>query len=269
MGAEGKPPRNPAGMTKTRRLVIWGAAGVVLLAVLVGSLIYTEQSSFCPTCHEMSPYYDAWAKGPHALNAGCVDCHIDAGVVAHLAHKPIALKEVWDHFFSNSKFPNYTVEIPNSRCQNETCHTTIPENKPGVAFSHAKHAATALCKDCHTQAGHLVTLAALDAVGVLRQDSTVPVPGGLTPSSAAGHKKVVCQNCHDQATMKCSACHQAPHENRGECSSCHDPSAPFAQGVLNHPAVHHGYQSRPCVDCHPSGPPAVYCTCHKGNPPTD
>jgi hypothetical protein len=109
-------PKPSGGKKRARRLVTWGAAGVIVVLLLVGSLVYTEQSSFCPTCHEMGPYYTAWKTGPHAKDASCVDCHVDAGVIAHLVHKPTALKEVWDHFFADNRFPNYTVDVPNSRC---------------------------------------------------------------------------------------------------------------------------------------------------------
>ena len=287
---------------RTRRIFAWSSVGLAVLLVLLGSLVYTEQSHFCPICHEMSPYYDAWSTGAHSAHASCVDCHVDAGILAHLAHKPIALKEVWDHFFANSKFPNFTVDVPNSRC--ERCHPTVADT-PGSLFKHSLHATKATCKDCHTQTGHLVTLASLDAAGVPKNNAAVPVPGGLTPSSIPGHKKVICQDCHDQAAMKCSACHQPPHDDRGDCTNCHVPgdsfafkhaasldcagchippanhfgpdcsachtsfTVPFKQTVFTHPQVHHGYQSRPCAKCHPNGYATSYCTCHNGNPPGD
>jgi hypothetical protein len=294
------PPRSPkSGKRRVRHLVAWGAAGAIALVVLVGSLVYTEQSSFCPTCHEMDPYYQAWTTGGHAKSAGCVDCHVDSGVIAHLAHKPTALKEVWNHFFTDNRFPNYgAVEIPNSRCIR--CHPTVP-NKIGKLFSHDKHKNKATCKECHAQSGHVVSLASLAAAGVLKADVTTRTVAGMTPSVAPGHKKVVCQGCHNQATMKCSSCHQPPHENRGECSdchqpggsfvishsadsncavchdapakhygpdchSCHQPSVPFAKTKFTHVARlgDHNYRSFPCVKCHPKTYSASYCTCHKG-----
>jgi nitrate/TMAO reductase-like tetraheme cytochrome c subunit len=287
--------------SRARRLVIWGAIAAVAVVVLTASLVYTEQSSFCPWCHEMGPYYQAWTTGGHAQSAQCVDCHVNAGLVAHLAHKPIALKEVWDHFFSDKRFPNFSVDIPNARCIR--CHPSVP-NKPGSLFSHALHVNRAQCKDCHAQVGHVVTLAALDAAGVLKSNFTTPsiAPSG-TPSSIPGHIRVICQDCHDQAQMRCSSCHQPPHEDRGECSNCHmtgpvwvathpagtdcaschkppanhfgpdcpachSPGVPFAQTVFNHPATHHDYRSIPCVKCHPNGYTTAVCTCHGGKPPT-
>lgn len=233
-------PRTPFATRRTIRLIVIGAIVLVALVLLGASVAYTEQSSFCPTCHEMRPYYTAWQNGPHVTRAQCVDCHVNAGLLAHLAHKPIALKEVWDHFFANSKFPNFTVDIPNARCIR--CHARIPELGT-TRFSHAQHVNRALCKDCHAQAGHTVTLASLAAEGVLKTTATTPsiAPSGTSPSSISGHIAVICQRCHDQARMKCSQCHQPPHENRGECSNCHQPGTEF---VFTHPA------GTDCASCH-------------------
>jgi len=274
---------------------------VVALLAITGSLLYTEQSSFCPVCHEMQPYYDAWQSGGHVSHAECVDCHIDPGFVAHIAHKPSEMVELWDHFFANSKFPNYVVDVPNSRCLR--CHETVTV-KTTSRFSHVTHEAKAKCKDCHSQAGHLVALATLADAGILKAGATTPTVPGMTPSSIAGHKKVICQSCHDQAKMKCSSCHQPPHEDRGECSGCHKPGSafvfahssstdcgschkppanhfgtdcaschkvtvPFNQATFSHPRTKHDYRSRPCAKCHPNGYATAYCTCHNGNPPND
>lgn len=288
----------PTANVRARRIVIWGAVAAIAAVVLTGSLVYTEQSSFCPTCHEMKPYYQAWQASGHATSASCVDCHVDPGVIAHLAHKPIALKEVWDHFFSNSKFPNYTVDIPNSRCLG--CHPKVP-NKAGSLFSHSEHAGRAKCKSCHAQTGHTVSLASLAAEGVLKTNATTPTVPGMNPSSISGHIKIVCQECHDQAKMKCSSCHQPPHESRGECSNCHrpgtafvashpldtdcakchkapakhfgndcaachTPGVPFAQATFSHPrnTGEHSYRSFACAKCHPKNYTTAYCTCHPG-----
>jgi nitrate/TMAO reductase-like tetraheme cytochrome c subunit len=293
------------GARRVRRIVVWGAVAVLAVLAIAGSFVYTEQSSFCPWCHEMVPYYQAWRSGGHASSAQCVDCHVDPGLLAHIAHKPIALKEVWDHFFSSPTFPNYSVDIPNSRC--ERCHPNVATNT-GALFSHAFHETKATCKDCHATAGHEVSLQSLSDAGVLKAAATTPpVPAGMTPSSIPAHIKVICQECHNQAAMKCTTCHQAPHEPRGECSNCHQPgtafrfvhpaatascgdchtppaghypgtdckachtpTVAFAKAVFAHPSNtgRHTFQSFPCVKCHPGD---VYtsasCTCHGGNPP--
>jgi nitrate/TMAO reductase-like tetraheme cytochrome c subunit len=287
----------------SRRLLVWGAVAFAVLLLAAASLVVTEQSSFCPVCHEMGPYYQAWQAGGHVGKAQCVDCHIDPGVVAHILHKPSELKELWDHFFTDYRFPNYNVDVPNARCV--YCHPTV-KPKSGSTFSHAAHASRAQCRECHATAGHVVSLDVLQAAGVLKAAATTPpVPAGLTPSAVAGHKKVICQQCHDQANMKCSACHQAPHEPRGECSGCHAPGAkfvwlhgaqgtdcsqchtppanhfgancaachspgtPFKDTVFNHPnpVGRHNYRDFPCAKCHPTGYTTSSCTCHGGQAP--
>jgi cytochrome c-type protein NapC len=273
----GKPKQPPA--RRLRRLIIWGAVGVAVLAALVGSLVYTETSGFCPTCHEMSPYYDAWASGGHAGRAECVDCHVDPGVIAHLAHKPVALKELWNHFFRTNRFPSFTAELPNARCVR--CHETVLDTQGSLLlFSHVKHQSRAQCKDCHAETGHLVTTATLDAAGILDSSATTPTIPGMTPSATAGHAAVLCQSCHDQAKMKCSECHLPKHTARGECSGCHVPGEGFAFHHVadtdcakchDAPAGHFG---KDCASCHDSTVPfaktvfthvsgSKCTTCHK------
>jgi nitrate/TMAO reductase-like tetraheme cytochrome c subunit len=257
--ADTKAPKRRSGAKRVRRIVIWSAAGLVVLLALVGSLVYTEQSSFCPMCHEMGPYYQAWAAGPHATKAECVDCHVDAGVLAHLAHKPIALKEVWDHFFATNRFPTYTVELPDSRCIR--CHDTVPEKPGPVVFSHAKHQTRAKCTDCHAETGHVVTHASLDAAGILNAGVTTPTPAGMRPTSTPGHKPVLCQNCHDQANMKCETCHTGPHNDRGDCAGCHAPDGGFK---FSHPT------GSDCLACHEPPKPhfaGACASCHTPDVP--
>lgn len=293
-------PRKAGRGTLTRILVIVGV-GAALVAVGLATAVYTERPQFCPVCHEMGPYYDAWTAGPHA-NTSCVECHVDQGVIAHGLHKFVALKEVWDHFTKDNRFPTYGVELPNARCLR--CHATV-RTVGGSRFDHFLHANKAACKECHPTTGHSVTSAALKQAGILTTtDVGAPVPGGLTPSSAPGHIKVSCQGCHDQAKMRCSLCHAAPHEARGECSdchqpgtrfkfahpagtdcvrchkppanhfgpscaSCHTPGVPFASATFRHPATgEHSFRSFPCAKCHPDGYTKAYCSCHKGKPPT-
>lgn len=301
MTDENAPPvRRRRGL----RIAIWGAIGVIALLALAGSLVYTEQSSFCPACHEMKPYYTAWQTGGHATRADCIDCHVDPGVIAHLAHKPVALMEVWSHFFVDYRFPNYGDQVPNSRCVN--CHEAVTM-KTKSTFSHKEHEKRGTCQQCHAATGHVVTLASLRAEGVLKDSATMPpIPGGMSPSSIAGHKPVVCQRCHDQARMKCLQCHEAPHEPKGECSDCHRPgtdfafvhggagktcaechtppakhfgpdcatchsiAVPFKDTKFSHPARigEHNYRSFACVKCHPKDFSTSNCTCHGGNPPS-
>ncbi len=272
-------PTTPRSRLSRRAWIVWGVSAAVLLALVAGSLVYTERSAFCPACHEMQPYYTAWQASGHATKAECVDCHVDPGVLAHLAHKPTALKEVWDHFTKDNRFPNYSVEVPDGRCVQ--CHPTIVK-KIGTVFDHALHEQKGRCQDCHAVTGHMVTLDALRSAGILKEGAGMPViPTGTTPSTAVGHKTVVCQECHDQASMKCSQCHQAPHDVRGECSVCHKPGDTFVFvhpttavdcGTCHKKPAKHVATAAACTSCHSSGgkswafvhPSGTTCAdCHK------
>jgi nitrate/TMAO reductase-like tetraheme cytochrome c subunit len=205
-GSHQKRPRN------IRRILLIAIAAVLVLGVVgVAAAVYTERPQFCPTCHEMGPYYDAWAVGPHK-DATCIDCHVDRGIINHGLHKFVALEELWHHFTRDNVFPSYDVVLPNSRCV--ACHETVKDTL-GAKFSHKVHEGKAQCKDCHVTAGHLVTLAALDREGILKPiGAEPPIPKGMTPSTAPGHIKVACQRCHDQAKDEVRAVSQG--SPRGE-----------------------------------------------------
>jgi nitrate/TMAO reductase-like tetraheme cytochrome c subunit len=256
MASTGTGTSKPASRwTRRRVLTIALVAALVLVPVMIGTMVYTERPQFCPVCHEMGPYYDAWAVGPHA-DTSCVDCHVDPGVVNHGLHKFVAMKELWNHFTRVNLFPNYAVELPSARCV--ACHAKVKDTL-GAKFSHSLHAEKAPCKDCHATSGHEVSLAALDKAGILKPAATEPpTPGGVTPSAAAGHVKVACQRCHDQAKMKCSLCHKATHEVKpGDCSDCHTTGTKF---LFKHP------EGANCSKCHktPANHFTGECTtCHK------
>lgn len=191
---------------RTRRWIVIGAVAAVLVVILAVAFVYTEQSSFCNTCHEMKPYYSAWLSGKHAGKAECVDCHVDPGFIGSALHKPQALKEVWDHWFDPQKFPMYRHEIPAKRCTK--CHTKIAEPTT-YKFSHVKHVKRARCQDCHIVTGHDVSFDALRAENSFNSGVTTPsiAPKNWTPSAAPNHVKVICQECHDQAREQCTDCH--------------------------------------------------------------
>ncbi len=254
-------------------------AGIVLAILVVGFFplaLATDQPAFCQTCHGMKPFYQAYVSGPHAIHATCIDCHVDAGYPARFLHKFAALQEVYAQFFSNAKFPNYNADVPDSRCLR--CHPNAALKVVG-RFKHAQHTARGIsCAKCHAITGHQVSFSAIEAVGLLntknaaagadyvgQQFRSLTGMGSVYP----GHKPVPCQNCHDQAKLQCAFCHDAPANHFGDnCRQCHgDASVPFTQ--FNHPRTFHNYLNRPCATCHPNNYLTVYCTCHKGNPPSD
>jgi len=257
---------------------LWITIGIVVVIGIVAFFpvaLATDNSAFCKSCHTMVPFYDAWAQGGHAKDAACIDCHVDAGYPARFAHKFVALNEVYAQFFTKASFPNYNAVIPNSRCLR--CHPDAPTKVVGQ-FKHADHLSQGVpCAKCHATSGHKVSLASLEAAGILNQKTVVAGQEfiGQNPQDTVGkgsvypgHRPVACQNCHDQANIQCSFCHTPPAQHFGsDCRTCHANAAvPFDQ-FTHPPTGEHDWRKKPCVKCHPNGYTTVYCTCHKGHPP--
>jgi len=188
--------------------VILVAAAIVFVAATFGAAAYTERNSFCITaCHEMQPYGDTWNASAHH-DVDCVRCHIQPGIVALARAKVSALREVYVHFAGQVKAPiAVTKHVPNETCL--SCHPQPGDDialgsgaKSPTVFSHAAHATTGLCIDCHSQVVH----------------TSVPGKPYVDPTTMA-----FCLGCHDgrQAADACETCHSAPHETRGGCSGCH------------------------------------------------
>ena len=142
-------------------LILAGFA-FALVAAMVVATEATSRPAFCATCHEMTPYYDAWGEGPHA-SVDCVACHVDPGIAAEISHKAVALQEVYVHYTGDPKFPG-SAEVPDSRCV--SCHEGTID--PGIPdFDHETHRAGRPCVSCHAGIGHTVSSSALAEAGIL------------------------------------------------------------------------------------------------------
>lgn len=231
---------------------IWG---VLLVAVLVVAFIATanatDNASFCTTCHEMTPFYNAWTDGPHA-GVACVDCHVDEGVTNRVTHKFEALSEVYSHFVNEPLFPMGKTEVPDRRCL--TCHTEPID--PGIAgFDHETHRSGRPCASCHADVGHRVSREALAEAGVLdaeafaSRETAVNSAVGKGAASIPGHVDVVCATCHDMAQTACASCHVPGHEPRNASADCTDCHSAGAEWAFTHPA------RTDCAECHETPAP--------------
>lgn len=256
-------------IASNRFMAVFGglALALALGAAFVGAASATNSPSFCRTaCHEMQPYHDAWATGPHK-NISCIECHVDSGQVARLKHKVVALGEVATHLRGDTSFPREVqASVPNERCVR--CHSKIAVKRTG--FDHAVHAKRGPCIQCHADAGHKVTVASLKAAGYYSgltgagasSESTTAIVGG-GKANLPGHVAVSCSRCHIMSASACSSCHTPKHPARGECTTCHATGAKFA---FKHPV-----DRTDCQTCHTpkathtktARPTTACATCHK------
>lgn len=253
------------------RLAFIGAAvAIVLGATFVAASFYTDQPDFCRSCHEMRPYYDAWASGSHK-DRWCVDCHTTGEYAGRMGHKFVALREVAVHFLGDPTFPlTATPTVPDSRCK--SCHSRIVTKKAS-GFSHEQHAEKGTCQACHAATGHDVSREALAAAGVLGRQMPSPsiattfVAVGYGRANVAGHVGVTCTKCHDMRNTGCNRCHSLPagkkHPRSSACNQCHSagPKWTFAhpagklecQTCHSAPAKHYAAAIRrvdQCSTCH-------------------
>ncbi len=239
-----------------------------LIAAFVGTALATDRPQFCPTCHEMKPYFDAWAAGPHN-ETWCIDCHVEPGMTARFAHKFVALQEVYSHVIGNTSFPRAVPPVvPDARCL--SCHPSVPASIDG--FPHAAHAEKGYCAQCHYNTGHDVTDEALQAAGVFDPAATPQRLGGELATvgsgkaNLAGHKAVSCSKCHDMQATPCASCHsprgdEHPKVGKVACTECHPTDG--GSWAFAHPNV-----KGDCAECHkaPAKHPAGACeACHKNS----
>lgn len=240
-----RPRRDTGSGSRNARLFSTLIPGLILAAAIalgggtVGAVRMTEQPKFCASCHEMTPYHDAWQKGAHS-DVTCTACHVDPGTVAQYSHKLVAMKEVYAHFTSDVRFPKEEkADIPDKRCL--TCHEDLPE-RTASGFAHARHVKESKsgCVSCHSDVGHKVTAQALAKAGVLDIESEEPKP---SDGATGTHVATNCSSCHDVSKSdSCSKCHKPKHVARGTCSTCHTAGKQWA---FAHPD-----QKAQCATCH-------------------
>ncbi len=225
--------------------VLWTTvAAMVLLLGVLGAAQASDQPTFCASCHEMTPYYDAWSEGAHA-DISCVACHVDAGLTDRVSHKVVALGEVWKHVTEDPTFPlPEPPPVPDERCM--ACHESVDIDISGR--THAEHAGDKSCAQCHATVGHDVSNASLIEADIFNPAAAeararlVVASVGQGADNIEGHVTTRCSSCHDMQTVGCENCHTPTHEQKTEtCSVCH---AAAAEWLFTHPS------EGACESCH-------------------
>lgn len=171
-------------------------AVLVLFAIAsYAGVWYSEQSSFCGSCHEMKQYYNTWkvsSHGPEKVKTaaepngvGCHACHSWPGPAGFVRTKYVGMVELWKHVAGDYKTP-IQGEPVEERCKG--CHDTskIDETKTHK-IPHKKHEEMGKkCMDCHAGLVH-----------------------GHSGEGEARPTHEACQQCHDTNDAKaCTTCHK-------------------------------------------------------------
>ena len=100
-----------------RHFIGLGIAMVLFVAFTIGAVEYTNQSSFCGSCHEMSPMYTSWTHSSHK-EVACAECHEEPGFEGTVKSKAKGTKEAWLHLTGNFDPPK--AEAKDVNCY--SCH---------------------------------------------------------------------------------------------------------------------------------------------------
>jgi len=164
------------GYTRPLLLVALGIlVAFPLFSMTYYTMVRTSTPSFCSSCHEIVPAFNAWRTSTHANNAqgvvaDCMDCHLPAphDTVDFFYSKTLhGLKDVASHFTGGDerydraemRLAAYE-DIANSHCQK--CHRNILD-MPGRRGAMLAHRAVLYprpgnerkCTDCHRDLVHV------------------------------------------------------------------------------------------------------------------
>lgn len=140
-----------AGIDKKLLVVIALFTGIVISALTVKTLAYTDSPDFCSSCHIMDDVYDSMMASTHA-GISCGDCHLPSdNIVNKLTFKAKSgMSHVYYNTLGTAKIPEVLVatddseEAINSNCI--SCHEQTVDN--------VDHFAKDSCMDCHREIPH-------------------------------------------------------------------------------------------------------------------
>ncbi len=255
--------------------------GIILL---IGVLAFfpvalaTDQAAFCKSCHGMVPFYDAWAQGQHAGHATCIDCHVDAGYPARFAHKFVALGEVYAQLFTNVEVP----ELQRRGARIGAACAVIPMYLRRSSGSSSTPTTSPRACPAPSATRRRVTRSAsqsLDAAGVL---NTKNAPAGQEfvgqNLADTGGKGSVVPRATARSLPELPRPGQPPVQllSRAPQQATSDPTA--ARATRTPPCRSSSSRTprrvsttgarRSASSATPTAIATVYCTCHKGHPPT-
>ena len=268
---------------KLKAIILTTGFIIIMVALSAGAIVFTNQPTFCKSCHEMNPEYYTWVNSAHSKVA-CVTCHVKPGLINTLVHKVAALKdEVYPHFTGYETPITISEKVENSQC--EQCHdmskrVTTPSGD--LKFDHTKHLNQKLdCVTCHAGVAH----GQIEENGFTAQtnfDSWNSEVGKQYVNSPVSRNYTnlqmsQCIDCHTDknAPVTCNTCHSkmvAPDSHKAStwvpsthgklaaqdftaCDKCHSLTSAY-QGVIpkETTAADYARNNTFCNTCHTQKP---------------
>jgi nitrate/TMAO reductase-like tetraheme cytochrome c subunit len=208
------------------------AAVVAAAGLLAGTyaIRLTLHPKFCIMCHNMAGYYESWQHSSHK-DVGCVECHYEPGVKAHVKGKigaTVQVAKFLTHAYGGEK-PHSIVS--NQSCMRAGCHSEMDHSEETllyhgkIRFRHDKHLGE------HPRGKEL---------------NCVSCHGQMVRGQHIGVARTTCLTCHfygrgekPVAVGDCQTCHRVPEE-----------PVTFMDQSFDHQGFLAGNESVQCVQCH-------------------
>lgn len=257
-----------------RLIVLVGIIGLVSVFCWF-TFYYSNQPSFCGSCHFMEPYVQSWRESPHS-DVKCYKCHIPAGWKGLVKAKAGGVVQlIKDLTGDYGTMPQ--AEIEDAACLQEGCHETslLDGNvmfKGKYIFDHTPHLTKLRggkklrCTSCHSQIVHDTHMSVpesvcftchfkgkvhgrdVDAIGGctschLAPDKPIKTQLGMTfDHKPLLDRKVACANCHFDTVQGTGV---VP---RQVCETCHG-EAEKLEKYSDPELIHDWHVTRRKVEC--------------------
>ena len=200
---------------KRLKIITLSVIGLIILALSVNIGVHaTSTSTFCASCHMMSPQAYTWKASAHNA-VECKDCHIAPGFNNMVNAKVDGLWELYytitDSYTAPIRMPSQIPDESCLKCHNLDTRETTPSGD--IIIDHQLHADEEVsCVTCHAGVGHAkisdrrVTYRSdydrwnFQVAEMFMQDTTYIRP-----------QMDRCMDCHElkRAPLTCETCHES------------------------------------------------------------
>ena len=154
VGRTASAPRVLAAVAAATIGVLLGVGGDAVRYSNALSYLGKEPAT-CANCHAMAGHYEAWAAGPHAQAATCVDCHLPhEGLVEQYLVKAEdglvhGVRFTLDDYPENVVIRDTSLAVADRACLH--CHGDLTTD---MTFARDDGAEGLSCVRCHAGVGH-------------------------------------------------------------------------------------------------------------------
>lgn len=221
MGEE-RPKSKKVKIIKIMTVLILIVVGIIFILKI--GLHTTSSSTFCASCHNMSPQVHTWKASSHS-EVSCTSCHIAPGFNNLVRQKAGGVKELYytitDNYLAPIRMPSL---IPNESC--ETCHEMSKRKisaSGDIIIDHDIHDIQEVaCVICHSGVAHgKVSEKRVTYKSDYAKWNDMLAKRFMEDTKYTRPQMETCMDCHEvkKAPLTCDTCHSTsmlPEEHKAK-----------------------------------------------------